>query len=125
LKKTTDSPAVVVGLADTQTHIIKSWLPSYSVHSASSREDGAWQVYNNFLIHDGPDNPMSKRSIYASIGCIEICGGPQGFANFNDFIIELSGATASTRANKLAQIGKAHNISITYLSAPRPKLTLY
>jgi len=48
--------ARVVGLADHQTHVIKAWLPAYIVHSAMSREDGAWQVYDTFLIHDGPDN---------------------------------------------------------------------
>ena len=47
----------VVGLADQQTHIIKAWIPTYTVHSASSLEMGAWQVYDNFLIHDGPDDP--------------------------------------------------------------------
>ncbi len=30
----------VVGLADQQTHIIKSWIPTYSVHSARSTERG-------------------------------------------------------------------------------------
>ncbi len=124
-QKTPSSAAKVVGLSDTQTHTIKSWIPTYSVHSASSKEDGAWQVYNNFLIHDGPDNPMSKRSIYASIGCIEICGGPQGFADFNDFIIALSGASSKSRAQKQIEIGKARNITISYLAASRPKLTVY
>lgn len=50
----------VVGLADFQTHVIKAWLPHYRVHSAVSLEQGAWQVYGNFLIHDGPDDPKSK-----------------------------------------------------------------
>src|SRR5688500_14771074 len=30
----------VVGLADQQTHIIKAWIPTYTVHSASSLEMG-------------------------------------------------------------------------------------
>ena len=124
-KKTQSAAAKVVGLSDTQTHAIKSWIPSYSVHSASSKEDGAWQVYNNFLIHDGPDHPMSKRSVYASIGCIEICGGPQGFADFNDFIIALSGASSKSRAQKLVEIGKGKNITISYLAAAKPRLTIY
>lgn len=124
-KKSASSPDRVVGLANTQTHIIKAWIPSYTVHSAASSENGAWQVYDDFLIHDGPDDLMSTRNIYASIGCIEICGGPNGFVTFNDFIIELSGATASTRALKLIQIGKARNISITYLAAARPILQIY
>jgi len=124
-KKTKSSADRVVGLSDTQTHIIKSWIPTYTVHSSSSRENGAWQVYGNFLIHDGPDKLMSERNIYASIGCVEIGGGPQGFVTFNDFIIELSGATAKTRAQKLVEIGKARNITINYLAAPRPKLQLH
>ncbi|CAM2005242.1 hypothetical protein [Acanthopleuribacter pedis] len=112
--------ARVVGLADLQTHVIKSWLPHYTVHSARSVERGAWQVYDNFLIHDGPDDPHTE--VYASIGCIEICNGPRGFDMFNDYLIALSGATAAGRADRLAQIGKARNMTITYHKATRPPL---
>lgn len=121
-KSTTSSPTVV-GLADFQTHIIKAWLPNYSVHSARSVERGAWQVYGNFLIHDGPDDPLSE--VYASIGCIEICGGPKGFDIFNDYIISLSGSKKSTRAEKLAEIGSSGSMIITYLKANRPPLKTY
>jgi hypothetical protein len=93
-----DKPRVV-GLADQQSHIIKAWLPHYTVHSAASLERGAWQVYDNFLIHDGPDDP--KREAYASVVCVEVCNGPQGFDMFNDFIISLSGAKAVNRDAKL------------------------
>jgi hypothetical protein len=77
----------------------------------------------SFLIHDGPDDP--HRQVYASIGCIEICGGPNGFVDFNDFIIELSGPKASTRAEQLIEIGAAGNISIEYEKASRPPLRKY
>ncbi len=111
----------VVGLADQQTHIIKAWIPTYSVHSASSLEMGAWQVYENFLIHDGPDDP--KREVYASVGCIEICDGPQGFDQFNDFIISLSGTTKTVRSAQLAEIGQSKKMIITYQQAVRPTYT--
>lgn len=111
----------VVGLADQQTHIIKAWLPNYTVHSARSREQGAWQVYDNFLIHDGPDDP--KKEIYASVGCIEICNEPQGFDRFNDFIISLSGSTKPNRASKLVEVGNSKKMKITYQRAVRPSFT--
>jgi hypothetical protein len=110
----------VVGLADHQTHDIKGWIPSYSVHSARSLERGAWHVYDNFLIHDGPDNP--KTEVYASIGCIEICRGPRGFDGFNDLLIQLSGPKAHGRADQLLEIGRARNMTITYMKATRPAL---
>lgn len=110
--------ASVVGLADYQTHTIKAWLPYYRVHSARSQEDGAWQVYGNFLIHDGPDNP---RELFASIGCIEIMGY-HGFVRFNDLIIALSGASAPSRSQQLSEIGRAGCMSITYEKASRPPL---
>jgi len=119
--KVGDSTPRVVGLADGQRHIIKAWLPHYTVHSARSVERGAWQVTGNFLIHDGPDEPMSE--VYASIGCIEICHGPRGFDRFNDLIIDLSGPTAHSRAEKLREIGRARNMSITYMKATRPPLS--
>lgn len=113
----------IVGLANHQIHIIKAWLPHYTVHSASSPEKGAWQVYGHFLIHDGPDDP--HRQVYASIGCIEICGGPNGFVDFNDYLIELSGPRSASRAEKLEEIGRARNISVEYKRATRPPLRKY
>jgi hypothetical protein len=110
----------VVGLAHEQTHVINAWLPDYSVHSAPSLEQGAWQVYDDFLIHDGPDDPIHE--VYASIGCIEICQGPRGFDTFNDYLINLSGPTASNREDQLAEIGRKRNMSIKYLKATRPPL---
>ena len=114
------APPRVVGLSEFQVHTIKAWLPDYRVHSARSQEQGAWQVYGNFLIHDGPDDPSIQ--VYATIGCIEICRGPRGFDQFNDFLIALSGPSAKDRAGELAEIGWARNITITYLTAPRPPL---
>ncbi len=110
--------ASVVGLADQQSHIIKAWIPTYVVHSANSPENGAWQVYSNFLIHDGPDG---SHEVFATIGCIEIMG-VQGFVRFNDLIISLSGSTARDRNQKLAEIGRSGKLSITYERATRPAL---
>ena len=111
------SPATV-GLASEQVHVIKAWLPHYSVHSARSLEVGAWQVYDNFLIHDGPDDPLTE--VYASIGCLEICGAPRGFDGFNDLLISLSGPKATARSAQLAEIGKSRNITIKYEKSTRP-----
>jgi hypothetical protein len=110
--------AAVVGLANYQTHIIKAWLPNYRVHSAISPENGAWQVYGNFLIHDGPDNPTE---LFATIGCIEIMGH-QGFVKFNNLIISLSGPKATNRTEQLIEIGRAGRMSITYEIASHPPL---
>ena len=110
--------AQVVGLADQQTHQIKAWIPTYRVHSAASPENGAWQVYGNFLIHDGPDDPTE---VFATIGCIEIMGR-QGFVKFNDLILSLSGAAAGSRDGQLRQIGQAGQMVITYEKAVRPPL---
>jgi hypothetical protein len=110
--------ASVVGLADSQSHVIKAWLPHYRVHSASSPENGAWQVYGNFLIHDGPDNPSE---IFATIGCVEIMGA-RGFVRFNDLILALSGSKAASQAQQLTEIGKSGRLSITYAKATRPPL---
>jgi hypothetical protein len=118
IQSTDGKSARVVGLAADQTHTIKAWLPHYIVHSATSTENGAWQVYDNFLIHDGPD---TKDEVFASIGCVEIVG-PNGFNEFNDFLIQLSGPAASSRAGRLAEIGKAKNMTITYIGTSRPSL---
>jgi len=118
-KKTPTSDVRVVGLADKQTHVIKIWLPNYRVHSAASKEIGAWKVYDNFLIHDGPDNP--KYDVYGSIGCIEV-GGKGGFDEMNDYIIRLSGAEGKDRKTKLLAIGRSGKLVILYDKAIRPPL---
>jgi hypothetical protein len=110
--------AHVVGLAAPQTHVIKAWIPSYIVHSAHSTENGAWQVYDNFLIHDGPD---TTDEVFATIGCVELIG-INAFNVFNDAVIQLSGPAATSRGDQLKEIGKAKNISITYEGASRPAL---
>lgn len=122
-QKTTTSAARVVGLANQQIHTIKRWISTYSVHSAASVEKGAWQVYDNFLIHDGPDDP--KTEVYASIGCVEICNGPRGFDIFNNLLISLSGSVGRDRDAKLTDIGRSKKMTITYKKASRPKLVHY
>ena len=108
----------VVGLAEFQVHDIRQWIPTYSVHSATSTEDGAWQVYDNFLIHDGPDDGTE---VFATIGCIEIMG-KRGFVKFNETLIALAGVKGASTAAKLADIGSAKVITITYEKATRPAL---
>jgi hypothetical protein len=110
--------ATVVGLASPQMHVIKAYLPNYSVHSALSLENGAWQVHESFLIHDGPDNPTE---VFATIGCIEIMGHRE-FIKFNDLIISLSGPKAMNRQRQLIEIGRSGCLSIKYDGAERPRL---
>jgi hypothetical protein len=93
-------------------------LPQYRVHSAPSGEDGAWQVYGNFLIHDGPDHPGE---IFATIGCIEVMG-PRGFVKFNDLILRLAEPPGTHRDQQLVHVGQSGQLSITYAPAARPPL---
>jgi hypothetical protein len=74
------------------------------------------------LIHDGPDDP--KTQLYATAGCIEICGGPYRFVAFNRFLVELSGTTKSTLALQLKEIGVSACMTITYLPATPPAVAL-
>jgi hypothetical protein len=108
----------MVGITHFHTYVIRRWIPTYKVHSFPSREDGAWQVHGNYLIHDGPDDP--KGQLYATAGCIEICGGPEGFVAFNHYVVSLSGTTKTTFPDQLKQIGDAACMSITYLAATLP-----
>jgi hypothetical protein len=113
------SPSVA-GIARSQSHVIKRWIPTYKVHSFPSVEDGAWQVMGNLLIHDGPDDPTEE--LYGTLGCLEITGSPGGFITFNDHLISLSGAKGATREAKLAEMGSSGGLSIKYLRAERPTL---
>ncbi|HEY9044504.1 MAG TPA: RHS repeat-associated core domain-containing protein [Ohtaekwangia sp.] len=112
-----DKKPGIVGLANQQSYTIKSWEPAYKVHSFASPEDGAWRVTGSFLIHDGPDDPMNQ--LYATAGCIEVCGGPKGFVQFNSFVLSLSGAST------LSQLASSGAMTITYQQAARPSIVLY
>lgn len=124
-----DGTIRVVGLAQNQRHGIKMWIPTYKVHSVSSPENGAWKVYDNFLIHDGPDHMPNAG--WGSIGCIEV-GGLKGFYHFNSDIIEMSGlmtraeaeelSRVDDRAKSLSKIGNSGKMTIHYEAAVRPKL---
>lgn len=70
------------------------------------------------MIHDGPDDPMTQ--VYATAGCIEVCGGPEGFVAFNRLLVSLSGTTKTTFAQQLKEIGDSGCMTITYLPATPP-----
>lgn len=116
----------VAGLAEAQRYTIGKYDPTYKVHSAVSMETGAWQVKDGFLIHDGPDIPATatnpiESGVYASIGCIEVCGTRAGFDRFNTIIRLLSGSLKKG-TEALIEIGAAKIIEIEYLAAARPPL---
>lgn len=121
VKKQGSANAHVVGLSDEQSYQSDNYNPDYNPHSAPSQEKGAWHVYDNFLVHDGPDDPKDRNEPFATIGCIELCG-PGKFDELNDKIIELSGLTSGTRNQKLTQIGSSQKLKIYYEQANRPPL---
>lgn len=124
VKKESSGRIHVVGLADAQDYVIPLWDPNYRVHSAASTELGAWQVTGNFLVHDGPDDPRPSGpggQVYATVGCIELCG-PAKFDALNDLLISLSGLTSGSRRQKLLDIGSSGNLKIVYETATRPPL---
>ncbi len=93
----------VVGLADAQTHTL-NWVDYMG---------GSWQVYGNFLIHEGADDPTT--SPWGSLGCVEVCG-VDGWENFNNNIKELAGS------NNEAEIANSGKLQATYEAAERPAL---
>lgn len=111
----------VVGLSEAKPYIIKAWLPEYKVHSQASNEIGAWQVYDNFLIHDGPDNKDDESRPFASIGCIELCG-PGKFDEFNALLIRLCELESMERSRALNKIGGSGCLRIVYEKGERPPL---
>jgi hypothetical protein len=123
-RKTPTSTAHVVGLEDRQSYPVQAWI-DYQVHSANSPENGAWHVFGNYLIHDGPDDPRvdpNKEHPFASIGCIEICGGPQGFDKFNTMLIAWSGSSLTVRDDQLREIGRSGRLKIEYARSKYPPL---
>ena len=59
--------------------------------------------------------------IYASIGCVEICG-KKGFLKMNTFMALLSGSKKSSMDEKLMEMGQSGKLKITYAYAHKPPL---
>ena len=47
---------------------------------------------------------------YATAGCIEICGGPQGFVMFNSYLLNLSGALTKEQLANSGSLKIIYNI---------------
>jgi hypothetical protein len=90
------------GLADQQTHRLK-WYPEYELHSTNLAENGAWIVYGNFMLHDGPDNFSEA---YGTAGCLEVTGA-NGFSRLNDAIRRLSGESNLFNVDAIIKYEKA------------------
>lgn len=83
---TSGGTARVVGLRDSQTHVLKH----------VSYMGGSWQLYGNFLIHDGADDP--SKNAWGAIGCIEVTGTSAAYGDawqeFNANVLALSGESS-------------------------------
>ena len=53
----------VIGLKDAQSYTL-GW---------QSYMGGSWHLYGDFLIHDGPDDPLETDRGWGANGCIEVC----------------------------------------------------
>jgi RHS repeat-associated protein len=100
----------VAGLADAQTHELE-WFPGYTLHSTNSAENGAWIVYGNFLLHDGPDD---FNEAFGTAGCLEVVG-KEGFSKLKDAVLKLSGEACLCDVDAI----------IIYKAAKRPPLSAF
>ena len=100
------------GLSRART-VQPSWIGSYLPHSFDvPGRPGAWQLQQDFLIHQGPDS----KTIGGALGCIEICGS----GRWDHFLAELE---------KLAgvpcdEIGRRRLLTVNIEAAHPPMATL-
>jgi hypothetical protein len=103
-------PPAVVGLAQRQEHIL-SW---------ATYMGGSWNLYGNFLIHEGAGSPQTEA--WGSFGCLEVTG-PDGWSNFKKKVLELSfGADLATTVNPERAITAAKSFLCRVEAATRPAL---
>lgn len=85
------------------------WIGTYSPHSFTlPGRKGAWQIQQDFLIHQGTDG----KSIGGALGCIEICG-PQRWDTFLAEIERLAGVPCE-------EIGKQRLLTVNIEAAAAP-----
>lgn len=84
-----------VGLFNKNTYI-GTWIPTYRVHSGPGSIPGAWQLYKNFLIHEGSSDPSDAWGTY---GCIEVVGRGE-WSRFLNVVKRQDGADNHVLSNK-------------------------
>lgn len=67
---------------------------------------------------------IPEPQLYATAGCVEICGGPSGFVAFNHFVVSLAGSAKTSFDLQLKEVGQSGCMSITYLPARLPPVML-
>lgn len=86
-----------------------AWIGTYSPHSFTlPGRKGAWQLQQNFLIHQGTDG----NSIGGALGCVEICG-EQRWDMFLAELEKLAGVPCE-------EIGKQRLLTVNIEAAPAP-----
>lgn len=81
-----------VGLFNKNTYSAV-WIPTYKVHSGPGSIRGAWQLYNNFLLHEGSPDPSDAWGTY---GCIEVVGKGE-WSRFLNAVKKQSGASIASQ----------------------------
>ncbi len=93
---------------------------TYRVHSNSSAENGGIVLYNNYLIHDGPDD---DEDIFGGAGCVEICG-KNGYSSLIETLMGLTGSTSSDRKTNLESIMNHQKLLVLIEDAETPELVM-
>lgn len=97
-----------VGLFNKNSYIA-TWIPTYRVHSGPGSVPGAWQIYKNFLIHEGSPDPSDAWGTY---GCVEIVGKGE-WKRFLNTVILHGGAS-----NNILSDRKLVKVNIEQAAAP-------
>jgi hypothetical protein len=100
------------GLTQART-VQPPWIGTYSPHSFKlPGRKGAWQLQQDFLIHQGTDG----HSIGGALGCIEICGP----GRWDVFLAELEKLAGTS----CEEIGKQRLLTVNIEAAHAPTATL-
>lgn len=91
---------------------------TYPVHSNNNSENGGIVLFDDYLIHDGPDD---NDDLFGGAGCIEMYG-QDGLSNLISTIMGLTGSDSSDRKTNLESIMNHQKLLVLIDSAETPRL---
>lgn len=105
------------GLADAQNYAEPAYDPKYNPHNTPNLDIGAFHLYDDFLLHAGPDSLEEDDYGLGGLGCVEVFE----FAKLQLDIVYMCGKHPSDLPNNtMAYLCKNKRINIVIEKTPLP-----
>lgn len=116
-KRSSGEAVFMSGLADAQQYLTPTFDPEYNPHNTPGMDDGAFCLYDNFLVHAGPDTVDENDYGIGGLGCVAVVK----FVQFMASIAYMCGKHPSDLPkNTMSYLCKRDRVQIFIEQATKP-----